>query len=219
MVSALAGMKLVIIEDQTLIQELLVMACRNLYPQAEILAAANASEGLARCRELGPDLVLLDIVLPDQDGLELLPAIRESTPEAKVLVLSSHADEYTLHRAFSAGVNGFVDKNLQTLGVLNEAVVAVLAGKSYASSVVQKVRAEMRADPRSFAKVLSDREIELLSHLGRGRSNEEIAKEIGLSPRTVRNHRHNIMTKLGLKSTPQLIRYALDKGFARARAA
>lgn len=210
-------MKLVIIEDQTLIQELLVMACRNFYPAASIHAGSTAAEGLALCGEQLPDIILLDIVLPDQDGLELLPAIREVVPEAKILVLSSHTDEYTLHRTFSSGVNGFVDKNLQTLGILHEAVEAVLAGKSYASTAVQKIRADMRADPRSFAKVLSDREIELLAHFGYGRSNEDVAALVGLSPRTVRNHRHNIMTKLDLNSTPQLIRYALDKGFSRGR--
>ncbi|MBC8011922.1 MAG: response regulator transcription factor [Burkholderiales bacterium] len=211
-------MKLVIIEDQTLIQELLVMACRISYPDAQIHAASTAAEGLELCRTHIPNVVLLDVVLPDRDGLELLPAIRDSSPDAKILVLSSHTDEFTLHRAYEAGVNGFVDKNLQTLEVLHEAVSAVLEGKNYASSAVQKVRAQTRADPRSFAKVLSDRELELLVHFGYGRSNEEVAGVVELSPRTVRNHRHNIMRKLGIKSTPQLIRYALDKGFTRSRA-
>jgi DNA-binding NarL/FixJ family response regulator len=211
-------MNLVIIEDQTLIQELLVMACRISYPQARIHAASTAAEGLELCRAQAPNVVLLDVVLPDRDGLELLPAIREAAPEARILVLSSHTDEFTLHRAYEAGVNGFVDKNLQTLEVLHEAVAAVMEGKSYASAVVQKVRAQTRADPRSFAKVLSDRELELLVHFGYGRSNEEVATLVELSPRTVRNHRHNVMRKLGLKSTPQLIRYALDKGFTRGRA-
>ena len=211
-------MKLVIIEDQTLIQELLVMACRISYPTAPIHAASNACDGLALCHAHKPTVVLLDIVLPDRDGLELLPAIREASPEAKILVLSSHMDEFTLHRAYAAGVNGFVDKNLQTLGVLHEAVTAVMQGKSYSSDAVQKMRAQTRADARSFAKVLSDREMELLCLFGLGKSNEDVAVQMTLSPRTVRNHRHNIMTKLGLKSTPQLIRYALDKGFARGSA-
>lgn len=211
-------MKLVIIEDQTLIQELLVMACRISYPQAQIYSASTAAEGLELCRAQTPDVVLLDVVLPDRDGLDLLPAIRESAPDAKILVLSSHTDEFTLHRAYDAGVNGFVDKNLQTLEVLHEAVGTVLEGKSYASAAVQKIRAQTRADPRSFAKVLSDRELELLVHFGYSRSNEEVATLVELSPRTVRNHRHNIMRKLGLKSTPQLIRYALDKGFTRGGA-
>ena len=212
-------MKLVIIEDQTLIQELLVMACRISYPNAVIHAANNASDGLGLCRLHRPDIVLLDIVLPDQDGLNLLPEIRSISPEIKILALSSHIDEYTLHRAFAAGVNGFVDKNVQTLEVLHEAVGAVLEGRLYASSSVQEARARMRSDPQSFAKVLSDREMELLRYFGYGKSNEDVAALMQLSPRTVRNHRHNIMTKLGLKSTPQLIRYALDKGFTHGRPA
>jgi DNA-binding NarL/FixJ family response regulator len=210
-------MKLVIIEDQTLIQELLVMACRISYPAAEIHAAGSARDGLELCVRHSPDLVLLDIVLPDQDGVALLPCLRQASAKAKVIALSSHIDEYTLHRAFAAGVNGFVDKNFQTLNVLHEAVRAVLEGGDYASESVKEVRARMRADARSFAKVLSDREIELLGYFGHGKSNQEVATLLKLSPRTVRNHRHNIMTKLGLKSTPQLIRYALDKGFNHGR--
>ncbi|MCU0791441.1 MAG: response regulator transcription factor [Opitutaceae bacterium] len=212
-------MKLVIIEDQTLIRELLVMTCRQTYPDATIHAADTVGEGLALCRLHLPDLVLLDVVLPDGDGLELAPALRTLSPEIKLLALSSHTDEYTLHRAFAAGVNGFVDKNLQTLDLLHEAMRNVLAGEFYASASVHQARARMRADAKSFDKILSEREMELLGHLGYGKTNEEIATQLGLSPRTVRNHRHNIMAKLDLKSTPQLIRYAIEKGFTRRQLA
>lgn len=191
------------------------MACRIAYPAAEIHAADTAAKGIELCRLHQPDLILLDIVLPDKHGLELIPAIRSTSPDTKILILSSHIDEHTLHLAYAADVNGFVDKNIQSLDVLHEAVKDVLEGKFYASASVQTVRARMRADPLSFAKMLSGREMELLRHFGYGKSNEEIATLVSLSPRTVRNHRHNIMAKLGIKSTPQLIRYAIDKGFTR----
>ncbi len=199
-----------------MLRELLLMACVCAIPGSEVRSAPNLQEGLALCRQLQPTVVLLDVVLPDGDGLDFVPAIRKAVPEVKVLTLSSHTDEYTLHRAQSAEVNGFVDKNGQTLDILQEAITAVMAGQTYACSVVREVRARVRADPLAFAKVLSDREMELLCLFGRGWSNEEVAAHAGLSPRTARNHRQNIMTKLGLTSTPQLIRYALEKGFARA---
>ena len=209
-------MKLVIIEDQTMIRQMLVMACKQAMPGAEILSAANGAEGLELCKNEKPELVVLDLVLPDFDGLELVPLIQACGNGVKVLVLSSHADEFTVHRVQQSGVNGFIDKNAQTLGVLQEGLHVVVGGNSYYCSVVQAIRGQMRTDPLSFSKVLSDREMGLLGLLGKGLSNEEIGDRLGLRPNTVRNHRQNIMTKLGLSSTPQLIRYALEKGFTRA---
>jgi len=207
--------KLVIVEDQALLRGLLVSACAQKLPQAEIHSAANATEGLRLCREIKPAVVLIDVVLPDGDGLEMVSAIRAVAPEAKVVGMSSHIDEYTLYRSQQAGVNGFVDKNGQTLDVLHEAIAAVLGGQTYACSVVREARARMRADPQAFSKLLSDREIELLCLFGRGWSNDQVGEHAGLTPRTARNHRQNIMMKLGLCSTPQLIRYAVEKGFTR----
>lgn len=209
-------MKLVIIEDQTMIRQLLVMACKQAVADAEIFSAANGAEGLELCRREQPELVVLDLVLPDRDGLDLAPEIRASVSGVKVLVLSSHADEFTLHRVQQSGINGFIDKNAQTLAVLQEGLHVVLGGHSYYCSIVQGMRARMRADSLSFSKVLSDREMGLLGLLGQGLSNEIIGERLGLRPNTVRNHRQNIMTKLGLSSTPQLIRYALEKGFTRS---
>jgi len=209
-------MKLVLIEDQAMIRQLLVMACKQALPEVETFTAANGAEGVELCRREQPALVLLDLVLPDCEGMDLVPALREAAPGTKILVLSSRTDEFTLHRVQRSGVNGFVDKNEQTLAVLQEALAAVLAGRSYFCSVTQTLRARMKADPQSFSKVLSDHEMELLALFGRGLSNEDMGDKLGLRPNTVRNHRQNIMTKLGLSSTPQLILYALEKGFIRS---
>ena len=198
-----------------MIRQLLVMACTQAVPGVEVFSAADAAEGLALCLEKRPEIVVLDLVLPDREGLELVPDIRAAMKDTKILILSSHADEFTLHRVQQSGVNGFVDKNGQTLAVLQEALQAVLAGQPYYCSVMREMRSRMKADPLSFSKLLSDREMELLRLLGSGASNEDIALKVGLSPNTVRNHRQNIMTKLGIGSTPQLIRYAVEKGFTR----
>ncbi|OAM90997.1 response regulator transcription factor [Termitidicoccus mucosus] len=208
-------MKLIIIEDQAILRELLVMACLKAIPSAEVKSAPNAKDGLTLCQSLQPAIVLLDIVLPDGDGIDLVSQIRSTVNEVKIIILSSHADEYTLYRSQIAGVNGFVDKNSQTLNILQEAIRTVIDGKSYSCSVVQKVRARVRSDPLAFSKILSEREMELLCLFGRGWSNEEVAAHTRLSPRTARNHRQNIMTKLNLGSTPHLIRYAMEKGFTR----
>lgn len=207
-------MKLAIIEDQAMLRELLLMACVQAFPSTQVQSAPNIQEGLELCRQLQPTMVLLDVVLPDGDGLNSVPAIRAVAPGTKIIALSSHTDEYTLHRAQLMEVQGFVDKNGQTLEILQEAISSVNSGHSYTCSVVREMRTRMRADPLAFNKVLSDREMELLCLFGQGWSNEEVATHAALSPRTARNHRQNIMTKLRLSSTPQLIRYALEKGFA-----
>ena len=214
--AAFFRMKLVVIEDQTMIRQLLVMACKLAVPGAEVFGAADGVSGVALCQKERPDLVTLDLVLPDCDGLDLVPAIRAASGQAKILVLSACIDEFTLHRLQKAGVNGCIDKSSQNLNILKQAIKALFRGETYHCSFIERLTARMKADPVSFAKVLSLREVELLPLFGHSWSNEEVARELGLSPKTVRNHRQNIMKKLGFSSTRQLIRYALDKGFVRA---
>lgn len=208
-------MKFVIIEDQTLIRQMLVGACRQAMPEATVWSAATGAEGLELCRREKPELVLLDLVLPDADGLDLAADIRGVSDETKILVISSHTDDYTVHRVQGADVQGFVDKNVEAVDILGDAFEALLGGGTYFCAGVREARARLKADPQAFTKVLSDREMELLALIGQGLDNEEIGGRLGLRPNTVRNHRQNIMAKLGLGSTPQLIRFALEKGFTR----
>ena len=92
-----------------------------------------------------------------------------------------------------------------------------LAGRRYLSSAVQRLRANLRADPAAFDKILSDREQAVLRLVGEGLDNDAVAARLKISPSTAKNHRLNIMAKLDLHSTPQLIRYAIEKGFTRLR--
>jgi len=204
---------ILVIEDQTMIRELLVIACGQAIPTAEIYAAGTAAAALALCARHKPELIILDLVLPDGDGLDLLPEFFRAAPATKIIALSSHIDEFTLHRAVSSRVHGILDKNEQPVKVLREAIDAVLAGRQYISSRVQRLRAEVRADPVAFNKILSEREQEVLGLIGLGLANAQIAEKLGISLSTAKHHRLNIMSKLDMHSTPQLIRYALDKGF------
>jgi DNA-binding NarL/FixJ family response regulator len=212
-------MKIVVIEDHQLVRDMFVVSCGNILAGAEVAGASDGSEGIRLCRRLVPDLVFLDLVLPDCDGIDLVADILKIVPGCRVIALTSHSDEFTLHRALRANVHGFIDKNEQPLGLLPEAIASVMAGRQYFSSVAQRLRASLRTDPTAFNKVLSDREQELLRLFGEGLDNEEIAARIELTPGTVKLHRRNIMTKLGIHSTPQLMRYAIEKGFTRLRRA
>jgi len=198
-----------------MVRELLVIACRQELPGAEVRTAGSARGALEECARVAPDLVLLDLVLPDGDGLALLPEIFARAPGARVIALSSHIDEVTLHRALGSRVHGIIDKNEQPIKVLGEAIGTVMGGGQYLSAAVQRLRASLRADPYAFDKILSEREQEALRLIGEGLSNEEVAAALKISANTAKNHRLNIMAKLGVHSTPQLIRYAIEKGFTR----
>lgn len=200
-----------------MIRDLLVAACRTTFKPSVVSEAQDAATGLTRCREVDPDIVFLDLELPDRDGLELLPELRLAAGRAKVIALSAHTDEVTVHRVLQCQLEGFVDKNGQPVKVLHEAVTTVMEGRRYFSPVVREVSQRLRNEPAAFTKLLSDREQEVLVLVGRGYTNSEIAKQMDLSPNTIQNHRCSIMNKLGLHSSSHLIRYATEKGFTRLR--
>jgi DNA-binding NarL/FixJ family response regulator len=204
-----------VVEDYAMIRELLVNACSQALPLATIRSAGTCVATLALCHDQPPDLVILDLVLPDGDGLDMVPDIFLFAPAAKIIALSSHMDEFTLQRALNSRVHGILDKNEQPVRILHEAIATVLAGQRYISSFVQRLKASLRADPAAFDKILSAREQSVLQLVGEGLSNTEIAQKLGIGVGTAKLHRLHIMAKLDLHSTPQLIRYAIEKGFAR----
>src|SRR4051812_34370306 len=121
-------MKIVIIEDHKLIRDMLAASCDLIATAALVNVAENAREGIAVCRRVHPDLILLDLALPDRDGLDLLSELLAATPAAKVIALTSFADEFTVHRALRSPLHGFVDKGGQPLSMLKEAIEAVMTG-------------------------------------------------------------------------------------------
>lgn len=208
-------MNILIIEDHTLVHDMLAAACRQLFPSAELHITGDGKQGVVLSRRVQPDLIFLDLVLPDCDGVELVPELQAAAPASKVIALTSFADEFTVHRVLQAKVHGFIAKNEQPLGLLKDAIDTVLAGGRYFSPVVDRIKAALRADPSSFDKVLSDHEQKLLALFGQGLDNEAVAARVGLSANTVKVHRRNILGKLNLHSTPELMHYALEKGFTR----
>lgn len=208
-------MNILIIEDHTLVHDMLALACSRLFPAAQLHVTRDGAEAVALCGQVQPDLIFLDLVLPDCDGLDLLPQLQEIASQAKVIALTSFADEFTVHRVLQAKVHGFIAKNEQPLNLLKEAVETVLAGGRYYSPVVDRVKAALRANPSSFDKVLSEHEQRLLGLFGEGLDNAAVAERVGLTYNTVKVHRRNILNKLNLHSTPELIHYAIEKGFTR----
>ncbi len=207
--------RVIVIEDQRLIAEFFAFHCRDLGLQV-LRQCGTCREGLAAVRELQPDLILMDISLPDGDGLELAKTVLDELPQIKILAISSHRDPWTMLQVQRIGLHGFVDKNDQRPEVLTEAINAVLSGRVYYTPIVNESSASIRRDPRAFIRVLSDYETRILSMIGESKTDEEIGAVLGISPATVQSRRRDIMRKLDVHTTPKLIHYAIINGLTRA---
>lgn len=210
-------MKLVVIEDQVMVRDMMVQLCREQFPDAEVAEAGDGRTGVKRCRELQPQIALLDIDLPDGDGLDRIAEIAAVSAGTKIIVITSHSDDYAIHRSLAANVTAFVDKCSLPIEAVGDAIAEVAAGRRFFSPVVTRAETRLGRDPHAFTKLLSPREQEVLRLLGEGFGNDTVAERLAVSPKTILSHRRNIMTKLGVHSTPELIRYAFKKGFTRLR--
>jgi two-component system response regulator NreC len=208
-------MKIVIIEDQAMFRELLEKICRQDFHLTVVGEAEDAATGLRLCRLHRPDMVLLDLNLPDRDGVSIADELLGIDPEVRILALSSECDDYTLYRLLNSGIHGYVDKNRQSLAILRQAIDEVIHGRVFFAEVVHQVRRRLRTEPNAFPKMLTEREQQLLGLLGGGLTDAEVARKLRLSPYTVQLHRRTIMGKLDVHRTPDLIRYAVTKGFAK----
>jgi DNA-binding NarL/FixJ family response regulator len=206
-------MKLLIVEDQVMFREAIRRVCERDLGHKVVGACSSGMEAITLTRNLQPDLLLLDLSLPDIDGLAVVSRLDRTELRPKVLILSSHCDDYTLYRVEKSGIEGFMDKNANSPAALDEALQALAAGRCYYSQVFQSVRERRRADPLAFTKVLTEWELEILAQIGLALSDEEIAARLELSAWTVHTHRRNILHKLKLPSTPKLMRFAIDNGF------
>ncbi|MDI1319825.1 MAG: response regulator transcription factor [bacterium] len=206
--------RVIVVEDQRLVAEFFTYHCRDLGLEV-VERCGTCREGLIAIRAHRPDLVLMDISLPDGDGLELAKTILDELPEVKILAISSHRDPWTMLQVQRIGLHGFVDKNEQRPEVLTEAIHAVLAGRVYYTPIVNESSASIRRDPKAFIRVLSDYETRVLSLIGESKTDEEIATILSISPATVQSRRRDIMSKLDVHTTPKLIHYAIVNGLTR----
>jgi len=175
--------------------------------------AGSAREAIFQGRATKPDVILLDIVMPERSGLDVLPQLKHENPEARVLVLSMQDDPQYVREAFAAGASGYVLKEAADTEVVS-AVREVAKGGRYVDPELgaRLIAADGDAARRAAADPLSEREHEVLRLLALGHTNQEIAKQLYISVRTAETHRAHIMQKLRLGSRADLVRYALEEG-------
>lgn len=175
--------------------------------------AGSGREAVFEARSLEPDVVLMDVVMPDGSGLDVIPTLLREHPASKVLVLSMQDDPEYVHRAFAAGASGYVLKEAADVEVV-AAVREVAGGGRYVNPELgaRLITAEADATRKAEEDPLSAREREVLRLLALGHTNQEIAKQLYISVRTAETHRAHIMQKLRLTSRAELVQYALANG-------
>ena len=176
--------------------------------------AANAAEAMELARELTPDLMIVDLGLPDQNGIELIKRIHASNLKTRILVSSIQDESLFAERCLRAGAVGYVNKAEPPETVL-QAIFCVLDGEIYLSAdmtrrLIRGVAGKDKADDGMLIDGLSDREFEVFDLMGRGLTTREIAERLSLSVKTVETHRDKIKTKLMIRSTAVLTRHAVQ---------
>ena len=176
--------------------------------------AGDARTAVFEARAQKPDVILMDVVMPGPSGIEATQSVLKEAPKAKVLVLSMQDDPRYVREAFAAGASGYVLKEAADAEVV-DAIREVADGGRYVHPELGARLIQAEADERARAEAdpLSDREREVLRLLALGHTNQEIAKELYLSVRTVETHRAHIMQKLRLTTRAELVRHAIEQGF------
>jgi DNA-binding NarL/FixJ family response regulator len=206
----MSEIRVLIVDDHAVVRSglrLLIEREEGLIPVDE---AANASEAIYRMIEQKPDVLLIDVTMPGESGIDAIPRLLAGSPSSKVLVLSMHDDPRYVRDAFAAGASGYVLKEAADAELV-AAIRHVAAGGNYVNPALgaRLAAVETKEHLSAAADPLSEREHEVLVLLALGHTNQEIAGKLFISVRTAETHRAHIMRKLGLRSRAELVRYAL----------
>lgn len=202
--------RVLIVDDHAVVRtgiRLLLAREDDLDPVGE---AGSAREAILEARSVKPDVILIDVVMPDGSGLDAIPTLVKERPETKVLVLSMREDPWYVRKAFAAGASGYVLKEAADVEVV-AAVREVARGGRYVNPKLgaRLIAADADVARKAAEDPLSDREHEVLRLLALGYTNNAIATQLFISPRTAETHRAHIMRKLRLSSRAELVSYAI----------
>jgi DNA-binding NarL/FixJ family response regulator len=204
--------RILIADDHELLRRGLVAELSQVPGWAVVAEVANGRAAVASAAQLKPDLVVLDLTMPELNGLEAARQILAADPSTRILILTAHESEQLVREVLSVGARGYVLKS-DAGRILVVALQALLEGGSFFTSSVARMVMDgyLRNEPNdaSTAQMLSSREREIVQLLAEGNSNKDVARALSISVKTAETHRSNIMRKLGLGSLPELVRYAI----------
>ncbi len=214
----MSKIKVLIVEDQTLLRETLEQALRLERDMLVIGTAANGRQGVSLARELCPDVVLMDLKMPEMDGISATRRIKQQRPQTHVIMLTLFGDDEYVHHAIIAGADGYLLKEVGCQAMV-EAVRRVAAGDCLIDPRLMRAVLDQyaRMGKREVGNApypdgLTEREVEVLRLVAEGCSNEEIAERLTLAVTTVKSHLYNAYQKIGARDRTQAALYLIHKG-------
>ncbi len=205
--------KVIVIEDQTILRDLI---CRLLesYPTFQLVGhTGDGLEGYDLCLKHQPDLLILDVMLPNLNGMEILHRLKSQNPHTRVLVFSATHSTDVVKKLIESGVDGFLEKDVG-LEEMEKAVHSVANGQPYFGPSVVRIMRELMINPKEAGnfETLTSREREIIQLVAESNSTKEIAGKLSISVRTADTHRSNVMKKLGIHDVAGLTRFAIAHG-------
>jgi DNA-binding NarL/FixJ family response regulator len=214
MTVATKAVRVLVVDDQTLFRSGLTSLLAEDERVDVVGGAVDGADAVKQVTKVKPDVVLMDIKMPNLDGIEATRQIIELVPGTKVLILTTFETDSQVIQALKAGASGYVLKDSSAAAIVSS-IVAVMSGERVMASAVANRVLEMltgTATPKEFYDGLTNREIEILKLLANGMANKQIAYRLKISEKTVRNHVSNMYEKLGIYDRSQAVLYAVKKG-------
>jgi len=204
--SSVAVIRVMTVDDHPLMREGIATLIRNEPDMLLVAEAANGSDAVAKHRAHRPDITLMDLRLPDRNGIDVLIAIREEFPDARVIMLTTSEGDVEIRRALSAGARGYLLKSMASSELI-QGIRDVWAGRKRIPAEVAARIAEHMSE-----ELLTARELEVLQHASGGSRNREIANALGISEDTVKVHMKHVMEKLGARDRTEAVAIAVRRG-------
>ena len=203
---------IIVVDDHQLFREGLQLILMNFPFVERVSEASNGNELLAQLKAGRPDIVFMDVNMPAMNGIETTAKALELDPKLNIIALSMFGDEEYYTQMIAAGAKGFIIKNAG-VDELETAILQIMEGKNYFSQeILTGLVAGISRKQQATASALSERETEVLYHICKGMSNQEIADQLFISKRTVDKHRENLLQKTGSRNTAGLVMYAIRNG-------
>ena len=206
------NLRAVLIEDETMFRQLILLTLGKVKGLSVIGEFGLGKPGLQFCLKEKPDMLVVDLMLPDLNGLEIAREVRRLLPDTRILVITAHPSERLPAELMALGVNGYVDKTEPIEYVLSAVETVRGGGMFFASKIRAKGGGSMAALRKPIEVPLTERELEIARLVAAGRMSKEIAGQLNLSVRTVEKHRANIMEKIGVREVASLTRWCIQAG-------
>ncbi|MDX1377208.1 MAG: response regulator transcription factor [Anaerolineales bacterium] len=208
------SIRILVTDDHAVVRKGLVMVLRQ-EPDFEVIGEAeNGRKGLEAAKSLNPDIVLVDLVMPEMDGQEMALALRKSNPDIKIMMLTGTEVDDRVYELVAAGIEGYVLKNIEP-GELVRGIRAVVNGEAYLHPTVMKKVTELMRPQQSKSVSLTPRELEILEWMATPNTYKQIAIQLSISEETVRSHAKNILEKMKQPNRSQAVLAGVKSGFLK----